>query len=206
MASQNNSSSDVFYPDDHELSRHGGVYSPLSQYSTYSHEVKYIFNPIQDDDPNADYSLISPRTKTNNVQIQNSRTMSSSSLYSDHSSVKDVNIGVPHSQSGYSNYSLVSQARRKTRSPSVTMNNNSIHNNSVSTGRDVIRQCNVQYIMDIPPPPPLYEDVERVPPKLAPISGVLPQNIYSWSVIKVRTIPLYCSLLQLNILVIVIAC
>lgn len=60
------------------------VYSPASSYSTYSHEVKYIFEPVVEDNPDeySDYSHIAPRSKQQNYLSHTPRTLSASSQVS----------------------------------------------------------------------------------------------------------------------------
>ncbi|CAL1530940.1 unnamed protein product [Lymnaea stagnalis] len=59
------------------------VYSPASSYSTYSHEVKYIFEPVEDsNDEYSDYSHIPPRSKQQSYLSHTPRTLSASSQVS----------------------------------------------------------------------------------------------------------------------------
>ncbi|KAH9524709.1 hypothetical protein Btru_027593 [Bulinus truncatus] len=71
----------------HEMSEADRVYSPASSYSTYSHEVKYIFDPKEDSDGDeyTDYSQITTRTKHAMTSSYTPRTLSATS----HTSAKD---------------------------------------------------------------------------------------------------------------------
>ncbi|XP_067656624.1 leucine zipper putative tumor suppressor 2 homolog [Haliotis asinina] len=203
MAAQSHSGSEPCLHDD-DLSSHPSqddIYSPLSNYSTYSHEVKYIFEPIPDDSGESDYTIIPPRNKSASQQqlmtqsmshlSQHStprtlssqqrtssssqlyrRTYSTSSCHSDHSN-KENSAPLDASHSVYPYPYNLEDVRRKTWSPLALKY-------SIASGMQSMRSShsnsNLEVDMQLDN---IYEDCDRGPPKLAPLSGVFhsPLNV-----------------------------
>ncbi|KAL5022908.1 hypothetical protein ScPMuIL_002063 [Solemya velum] len=181
MAILNTSTLDMVFAEDEQHSTREEIYSPQSNYSSYSQEVKYIFDP--NFRSQEDYSQIKLPTRREQPPPPPLRTSSTASYTSEHSKqsleYNKPTLTTQRSHSG--NYSLPhyypnnNQSRRRTWSPprlkvgTIPSNSNlngfrSFHSND---------QLDNDYC-DIGNP--IYEDPDSAPPKLAPVSGILTRS------------------------------
>lgn len=192
MASRSNSSSDMVFMDGEFSPNFQEIHSPYSSYSTYSQEIKYIFEPDFGRSSTEDYSQIHlPLHRTHTQQSNHPpqpppRTSSVSSVTSDYSSRSfPVNYHTYNAQyyssqqqqqqQPHHQYQHHNKSRRRTWSPSglkqgicqVQSLNNSIkscHSNDQLLDNS-IDSSNSSHVTE--------ESSDIAPPRLAPISGKL---------------------------------
>lgn len=189
MASRTNSVSEVFFSDD-EFSPHlQNLYSPISNFSINSQELNRIHTPqrmcSQDDgDDEDDYSHIQlpPNRLGSKIPPEPPvRTSSVSSVMSDYSQ-RSYPMAYEHERNyNYGNYTLQhphqyyhQQSRRKTWSPTglkLSMSGNYTGQSRNCSSSEILDNNKMRKYGSI-----IYEDQERGPPKLAPVSGMLSKS------------------------------
>ena len=187
MASRTNSTSDVFYSDDEFSPQLQNLYSPKSNYSLNSQDFNGIITPhrmTQDDED--DYSHIqlpAHRTGSKIPPEPPIRTSSVSSVMSDYSQ-RSYPMAYEHDRNyNYGNYTLQyphnnhhQQSRRKTWSPTglkLSMSGNYTGRPRNCSSSELLDNNRVRKYSSV-----IYEDQERGPPKLAPVSGMLSKVYY----------------------------
>lgn len=189
MASRTNSTSDVFYSDD-EFSPHlQNLYSPVSNFSINSSELSGLMTPQrmcsqEEEEDYAHIQLPPHRTGSKIPPEPPVRTSSVSSVRSDYTQ-RSYPMAYDHEHNyNYGNYTLQyphhyhyqQHSRRKTWSPNGLKLSMSGGN---YTGRS--RNCSSSELLDnnirtrkcgnV-----IYEDQEKGPPKLTPVSGMLSKS------------------------------
>lgn len=164
MASITNSSSDNVFTEDEKRSR-DDIYSPSSNYSTYSREIKYIFDPSCTNNKE-NYTEIPSRKAP---PLKPYRTTTSSSCSQDYPTKErfyrqfpDCNYSLPH-------FFPPNYSRRRTWSPPAPKM-------GVASSIGTIRSYRSNDQLDSDGGPQkvhIYEDLDTGPPKLTPVSGML---------------------------------